>query len=100
MTGVLSLRSPWCRQEFPDYSERRAIAARIPAGYTVSVTAKGDRSAFGVEVRGGMMSANHVVRERRYYRPGHPLRDGIEQALWWIEDHDTANYAGVAVAVR
>lgn len=95
----LSLSSPWCRSEFPDYAERRAIADRIPDGFTVAITAKGDRSAFGVEVREGMMSDNRVIRERRYYRPGQ-LRDGIDDAIAWIEDHATATYAGVEVPVR
>lgn len=101
VTGTLSLGSPWTRAEIPTYAERRAIADRIPAGYTIAITAKGDRSAFGVEVLelGDTMSGNRVIRERRYYRSGQ-LRDGIDDAIGWIADHATATYAGVEVAVR
>lgn len=101
MSGVLSLGSPWTRAEFRDYAERRAIADRIPEGFTIAITARGDRSAFGVEVMewGATMSGNRIIRERRYYRSGQ-LRDGIDDAIGWIEDHATATYAGVEVAVR
>lgn len=97
MRGTLSLSSPWCRQEFPVYAERRAIADRIPEGYTVSVMCRGDHSAFGVTVMEWAASGNREVRERRYYRD---VRVGIEEALDWIDAHDLAMYAGVAVAVR
>ena len=102
MTGTFSLSSPWCRAEFRTYDERRAIADRIPKGYTVAVTARSDRSAFGVEVLewGDRMTGNRVIHDRRYYRSGQALRDGIDAALDWIDAHDVATYAGVAVAVR
>lgn len=102
MSGTLSLSSPWCRREFPDYAERLAIQARIPAGHTIAITAKGDRSAFGVAVLewGDRMSGNRVIHERSYYRAGQALRDGIDAAIDWIAAHDTATYAGVEVPVR
>lgn len=99
MSGTLSLSSPWCRQEIPTTSERRAIAARIPAGYTVAVAAKSDHRAWYVEVieHGATMSENRVARARCVHRD---LRDGIDAAIWWITDHATATYAGVEVPVR
>lgn len=97
MSGTFSLRSPWTRAEFPDYAERRAIADRIPDGYTIAVIARSDRSAFGVEVLewGDTMTGNRVIRERRYYR-ARALRDGIDEAIAWIAAVDERLVMGIA----
>ena len=96
--GTLSLPSPWSRQAITA-DERRDYQARIRDGYTIRLTTRSDRRAYHVEVweHGATMSGNRVVRERVTYADP---RKGLDAAIGWIEDHDTATYAGVAVPVR
>ena len=98
MSGTLGLSSPWARQAIPTVDERRAIAADIPDGYTVGVSAtKWHVWVVWVVEQGESMHDNRVVWRHEGYRD---VRQGINAAIRWIAEHDTATYAGVEVPVR
>jgi hypothetical protein len=90
MSGTLGLSSPWARQAIPSQTERDAIAATIPDGYTVGVYCNSDRSMYGVRVieQGETWATNRVVwggdEQRHYFRDP---RVGIQTAVGWIVAH-------------
>ena len=98
--GTLALSSPWCRQAFPDYTERRAIAERIHPDYTVGVAAHATHRGWYVWVveHGATIMDSRVVRERKSYGRN-DLRRGIDVAIEWIDARTTATYADTTVDV-
>lgn len=97
MNGRLGLSTPWARRAIPK-AARADIEARIPDGYTIGVTASASHVwRVWVLEWGATMDANRTLRT---WEPVYHLGSGIDQAIAWIERHDTATYDGVEVPVR